>query len=86
MAVTRSASVRGDEAASARGSLLLAAGAAVEVRNRFDGHWARGFEVVSVIDAGYRVRRVSDGLELPSTFSTDDVRPKRDRKRGMWWY
>jgi hypothetical protein len=86
MAVTGGASVRGGEVVPERAAALLAAGSAVEVRNRFDGHWARGFEVVAVVDAGYRIRRLSDGLELPSTFSGDDVRAKRDRKRGMWWY
>ena len=86
MAVTPGASVRGDEVALERGPVLLAAGAAVEVRNRFDGRWARGFEIASAAGAGYRIRRLSDGLELPSTFSLDDVRPKRDRKRGTWWY
>jgi hypothetical protein len=41
-------------------------GTAIEVRNRFDGRWARGFEVVAADAAGYRVRRLSDGNELPT--------------------
>jgi hypothetical protein len=63
----------------------LEAGMRVEVRRRFDQHWARGFEVVSVTDSGYRVRRLSDGMELPTEFSPEDVRRERKRQ-GMWWY
>ena len=63
----------------------LGPGTPVEVRNRFDGRWARGFEVVSGDALGYRVRRLSDGRELPSVFGLDEVRP-RERKRGTWWY
>jgi len=32
------------------------------------------------------VRRLSDGAVLPSDFRTDDVRPERQRKQGLWWY
>jgi len=62
----------------------LAPGDPVEVRNRFDGRWARGFEVVAATDQGFRVRRLSDGRELPEEFARTDVR--RRRKRGTWWY
>jgi hypothetical protein len=61
------------------------AGERVEVRSRFDGHWARGFEIVSGDAEGYRVRRLSDGSELPVVFTVDEVRPER-RREGMWWY
>jgi hypothetical protein len=61
-------------------------GAAVEVRNRFDGRWAKGFVVISASREGYRVRRLSDGRDLPSVFEGHDVRPRRDRKRDSWWY
>ncbi len=64
----------------------LAPGDAVEVRNRFDRRWARGFEITSATDRGYRVRRLSDGRELPDEFVVDDVRARRERKRGTWWY
>ena len=73
------------EAVAPDGGRPLAPGTAVEVRNRFDGRWARGFEVVAADAVGYRVRRLSDGRELPSVFGLDDVRP-RERKRGTWWY
>jgi hypothetical protein len=63
----------------------LTAGMRVEVRRRFDQHWARGFEVVEATDAGYRVRRLSDGIVLPAEFIADDVRRERKRQ-GMWWY
>ena len=62
----------------------LAKGDKVEVRNHFDGQWARGFEVIEVAEAGLRVRRLSDGEELPVTFAVEEVRA--ERKRGsMWW-
>jgi hypothetical protein len=63
----------------------LDAGMRVEVRRRFDQHWARGFEVVAVTDSGYRLKRLSDGIELPAEFPPEDVRRERKRQ-GMWWY
>ena len=63
----------------------LEAGMRVEVRRRFDQHWARGFEIVSLTDSGYRLRRLSDGMELPTEFSPEDVRRERKRQ-GLWWY
>jgi hypothetical protein len=52
-------------------------GVPVQVRCRFDGRWASGF-VVSALDSGarprVRVKRVSDGSEIPEGFSADDVR------------
>jgi hypothetical protein len=64
----------------------LQPGAPVEVRNRFDGRWGGGFEVTAVSDRGYRIRRTSDGQELPTEFPSDQVRPRRSRRRDMWWY
>ena len=52
------------------------AGTPVEVRNRFDGSWVGGFEVVAV-DAAlnrYQVRRRSDRTVLPAPFSVGDLR------------
>lgn len=60
-------------------------GARVEVRSRFEGRWARGFEVVEVVPDGYRLRRRSDGSVLPAVFAPDDVRAER-RRQGLWWY
>jgi hypothetical protein len=65
---------------------LLDPGAAVEVRNHFDGRWARGFEITDSSPEGYRVRRLSDGRELPTVFDGHDIRPRREPKRGSWWY
>ena len=64
----------------------LAPGERVEVRKRFDASWARGFELAEVTDTGVRVRRLSDGEILPIEFDLEDVRPERERKKGMWWY
>jgi hypothetical protein len=63
----------------------LEPGTRVDVRRRFDGHWAHGFEVVSVTDGKYLVRRLSDGSVLPTPFDPEEVRRER-RKTGLWWY
>jgi hypothetical protein len=63
----------------------LEPGTRVEVRNRLDGRWAKGFEVLGADPSGYRLRRLSDGNELPLVFSDDDVRREK-RRNGMWWY
>jgi hypothetical protein len=77
--------LRGEESVGTTGDEPLGPGSAVDVRNRFDGRWARGFEVVARDGVGYRVRRLSDGRELPSVFEPADIR-LRERKRGSWWY
>ncbi len=81
MVTTAKTPVRGDGRSDD-----LSRGTTIEVRTRFDGHWARGFEVVAVTDDGYRVRRLSDGIELPTQIAHQDVRLPRERKRGTWWY
>lgn len=70
--------------AAVPGPPALAAGDKVEVRRRLDGAWARGFEVLAATDAGYRLRRLSDGVELPTVLPAADVR--KERKRSTWWY
>jgi len=64
----------------------LEPGTAIEVCNRFDRRWAKGFEVSVANAEGYRVRRLSDGQELPAVFSPEDVRRRRDRSSDTWWY
>lgn len=53
-------------------------GEGVQVRNRFEGDWVRGFEVAEVHEQDqemlFRLRRQSDGAVLPSLFSEADVR------------
>jgi hypothetical protein len=61
----------------------LRPGTAVEVRSRFDGSWSVGFEVADVEEAGYIIRRLSDGSLLPVPLPLDDVR--RERRRETWW-
>lgn len=63
----------------------LKPGTRVEVRRRFDGGWARGFEVAEVGADGYRIRRLSDGELLPVVFDAASVRRER-RRGGLWWY
>jgi hypothetical protein len=65
-------------------------GARVEVRSRFDQRWARGFELVEVVQdeaqARYRIRRRSDGSVLPALFIDNDIREeKRKKSSSMWW-
>lgn len=67
------------------GEGALAPGTRVEVRSKLEARrWSRGFEVVAADDGGYRLRRLSDGEEMPVPFPADDVR--KERKRGGWWY
>ena len=64
---------------------VLEPGTRVEVRSKLEARrWAKGFEVIGLADGGYRLRRLSDGEEMPVTLPTDDVR--KERKRGGWWY
>jgi hypothetical protein len=63
---------------------VLPEGSHVEVRNRFDRGWARGFEVAEIVPGGYHIRRSSDAAVLPSTFTPDEIR--REHRRGTWWY
>ena len=63
---------------------VLSEGTRVEVRNRFDSKWNRGFAVAEVVGDGYRIRRTSDDQLLPSVFTADEVR--REARRGQWWY
>ena len=63
----------------------LTPGTKVDVRNRYQGTWVRGFEVAEVADGGYHIRRLSDGSVLGELFSRDDVRRERTRQ-GFWWH
>jgi hypothetical protein len=63
----------------------LAPGTQVDVRNRYQGTWVRGFEVAEVTEDGYRIRRLSDGSTLGELFARDDVRRERKRQ-GFWWH
>lgn len=83
MAVTHVTPIPAPEPAPV-GPVPLDAGDKVEVRRRLDDKWARGFEVLSSDATGYRLRRLSDGVELPTTFPAADVR--KERKRSTWWY
>jgi hypothetical protein len=78
--------VRGEnvDAVDAQDAQLLPSGTRVEVRNRLVGDWSRGFEVIDATPDGYRLRRLSDGNELPLAMPHDDVRRER-RRSGTWW-
>jgi hypothetical protein len=66
-------------------------GTRVEVRNRFESKWTRGFEVADLVDDSggrqgdrlYTVRRRSDGSILPVTFAERDLR--EEHRRSTWW-
>ena len=55
----------------------LAIGTPVEVRIRFDGAWAVGFEVAGVVRGGYQLLRCRDGSLLPGCFPASEVRLPR---------
>jgi len=61
----------------------LSPGTEVEVRTRYQGGWAPGFEVDAVHsdpsarNNRYVVRRRSDGAVLPVAFHQTEVRPRR---------
>jgi hypothetical protein len=69
--------------------LAVDPGARVEVRARFDQRWARGFELVEIVqdegEARYRIRRRSDGSVLPALFIDDDIREEKKKSASMWW-
>ncbi len=62
---------------------VLEHGTHVEVRQRFDGRWVRGFLVETANAEGYEVRREHDGMLLPERFSAEDVR--HERRRIFHW-
>ena len=68
-------------ASEQREATRLPLGTPVQVRDRFEFVFRRGFEVSGATTTGYRLRRRSDGTELPATFSADDVRPET---AGTW--
>ena len=75
----------GGDAAEAQSRVPLTPGTKVDVRNRYQGTWVRGFEVAEVKGDGYRIRRLSDGTTLDDLFPRDDVRRER-RRQGFWWH
>ena len=53
-------------------SEMLPQGTLVRVRNTL-GSWAGGFEIVSILPAGYLLRRISDGALLPTPIGASEV-------------
>lgn len=53
----------------------LETGGRIEVWNQFLGSWAGEFEIASVADTGYRIRRSTDDEVLPLDFAAEDIRP-----------
>jgi hypothetical protein len=58
---------------------VLRAGTGVQVRTRFDGRWARGYEIADVrrrgaVGPAYRIRRRSDHAVLPGLFPRKELR------------
>ena len=52
----------------------FAPGTPVQVANRFTAQWCGGFEVADVVGVSYRLRRRSDGIMLPATFPSEQLR------------
>ena len=68
---------------------ILPVGAEIEVRNRYDGSWASGFEVAGSDHADarrtiYRLRRSSDRSVLPGWFDDEEIRGAT-REHGWQW-
>lgn len=57
---------------------LLPVGTEVMVKTQFLGSWTSGFVVAAQLEDGYRLRRLSDGSELPGEFDRVAVRPAID--------
>ncbi len=55
----------------------LSTGTEVEVLTRYERRWTTGFEIASVDDGRFRLRRRSDGAVLPMSFSAKEVRARR---------
>ena len=55
-------------------SIPFSPGTPVQVANRFTAEWCGGFEVADVVDGSYRLRRRSDGVVLPATFPSEQLR------------
>ena len=53
-------------------------GTPVRVRNRFDGAWVAGFDVASVKEETYEVRRRSDHVVLPARFDESELRAESE--------
>ena len=62
---------------------LFEHGMHVEVRQRFDGRWVRGFLVETANAEGYMVRREHDQMLLPERFAPDEVR--LEKRRFHFW-
>lgn len=58
----------------------LPLGTPVQVRDRFEFAFRSGFDVIRASAAGYRLRRRSDGVELPMDFKAEEVRPDSSGK------
>jgi hypothetical protein len=62
------------EGATPESGPRLPSGVRVQVRNRFDGAWASGFQLLAAQPSGYLVRRLSDRAVLPVAFAERDIR------------
>jgi hypothetical protein len=60
-------------------SAQLGPGTEVEVRTHYLETWARGFEITSIEGDCARVRRRSDGVQLPVTIPVERLRQDQAR-------
>jgi len=56
-------------------SVTIPVGVRVELLNRFEQNWVRGFSIASCGDGEFQLRRLSDGHVLPAWFPAASVRP-----------
>ena len=56
-------------------AMTIPVGVRVELLNRFEQRWTRGFSIASCGDGEFQLRRLSDGHVLPAWFPAASVRP-----------
>jgi len=56
-------------------AVTIPVGVRVELLNRFEQRWVRGFAIASCGAGEFQLRRLSDGHVLPAWFPATSVRP-----------
>jgi hypothetical protein len=68
--------------------ISLKIGDKVEIKNKFDGDWSRGY-IISRVDTSstgdeiFYVKRAAEIHEIPQHFTSDHIR--KAKKKNMWW-
>ena len=64
---------------------IIQPGTPVDIHIQYDGSWSHGFEVAEIMEAegAYRLRRISDGSDLPGWFAAQGVRKARKHRGSI---